>query len=96
MNKIEHYSNWCEIDRLDGKDIEDGEKLRIKWPDGTITKETVRVEADSYSMLEQGGAYTDIPTKEAYIEVKDTIHGLKVKHKLFLRAHLNKLRAERV
>jgi len=66
MKKIERYSNWCEIDRLDGVDLQDGEQLKVQWEDGTISIETVFVDKFHQRMSEQGGYY-DVPYSIAHI-----------------------------
>ena len=40
-NKCVILSDWCYYDQLDGKTLQNGEKLNIKWPDSSITEETV-------------------------------------------------------
>lgn len=68
MKKVITYSNWCEIDQLDGKDLENGEWLRVKWPDGSITRAKVRVEKTIYSISDMGSP-CDIPVSRAYVRV---------------------------
>lgn len=41
MSKIKHHSDWSSWDELDGKELEDGECLRIEWPNGRITEENI-------------------------------------------------------
>ena len=75
MKTIETHSNWCYIDRLDGKDIEDGESVRVEWPDGTITAERLRLKKERFPYNDHGHTY-DGDNWRAYIEV--TVHGLRV------------------
>lgn len=34
MKPVELYSSWCYIDYLDGKELKEGERVLIQWPDG--------------------------------------------------------------
>jgi len=68
MKKVERYSNWCEIDRLNGIDLVDGEKLKIKWEDGSTSIEVIKVEKYIDKILEQGG-YSDIKYSIAYVPI---------------------------
>lgn len=43
MAVIEQHSNWGYWDRLDGKIIENGERLLVAWPDGPPTVVAVKV-----------------------------------------------------
>lgn len=69
MEKVKRYSNWCEIDRLNGIDLIDGEKLKIKWEDGSTSIEVIKVEKYIDKILEQGG-YSDIQYSIAYVPIK--------------------------
>lgn len=66
MNKIERYSNWCYIDRLDGTDLVDGETLIIKWPDGQFQQTKIVVQRESQSYQDHGHT-GEIPVSTAYI-----------------------------
>jgi hypothetical protein len=68
MKNVETYSNWCEIDQLDGVTLKDGEWLRVKWPDGTKTRAKVRVEQTSYRISDMGSP-CDIPVSKAFVRV---------------------------
>ena len=61
MKKIEHVSNWNEHDELDGDVLEGGETLRIEWPNGRVTKETIKVRKGSKIEYDHGhsGEYRD-------------------------------------
>lgn len=69
MNKVETYSNWCEIDRLDGIDLVDGEFVHVLWPDGTETKGRVIVAKSSYEISDMGHPWT-VPASKSYLKVK--------------------------
>ncbi len=71
MQKITTDRNWREVDQLDGKDLRDGEYLRIMWPDGTYTNQTVKIESSSYNVSEQGqrDGY-DVPVRHAMVPIK--------------------------
>lgn len=83
MKPIEIYSNWCNFDRLDGKDLKDGENLRIQWPDGSVTLNVIKVRKSEYPYNDMG-VQTTIPESKAYVEVlyrglltEVRIHGLQ-------------------
>ena len=66
MNKIERYSNWCSVDRLDGINLRHGEILIIKWPDGQLQQIPIRVDVTTESVMEQGGP-TQIEVRHASV-----------------------------
>ncbi len=72
MNKVEIYSNWCYYDQLDGKNLKDGEKLKVRWPDGQETQENVILKKTSQTVSDMGHPY-DVPIHQAYVAV--TVHG---------------------
>lgn len=76
FSKIKTYSNWCEIDQLDGTDLQHGEKLKIQFPDGS--EEDHFVEVRQYqSYVEDMGRGTYIPNSEAYVTLK--YNGFKIR-----------------
>ena len=62
MKEITQNTNECAIDQLDGKDLVEGEKLRVQWPDGILTLETVHI-------MESRGL-ADFITRRAYLTVR--------------------------
>lgn len=40
---VKDSSRGYDIDQLNGKDLINGERLEIQWPDGSITKEIIFV-----------------------------------------------------
>ena len=66
MNKIERYSNWCYVDRLDGTDLVDGEILIVKWPDGQLQQVKIVVERKSQSYQDHG-IRNEMPVSKAHI-----------------------------
>lgn len=76
MNKIECYSNWCWIDRLDGVDLKNGELLFVRFPDGHAQGVECIVETKTVRVSEQGGHY-DAPSMRAFAEI--IYHGVPVK-----------------
>ena len=48
MSKIECYSNWCYIDRLDGINLVDGERLEVTFPSGETLQVTCKIIDQSY------------------------------------------------
>ena len=59
-------SCWREVDQLDGKDLIKGDKLLVKWLDGTITEEVVETEEFVNTYNDQGSR-TEIGVRKAYI-----------------------------
>jgi len=82
FSRIETYSNWSHIDRFEGQDIpESGIRVLVRWPDGYIDENTLRVEHGSFE-------YGDMdPNHKAYLDIEH--HG--VKNRLYLRKSLIEL-----
>lgn len=66
MNRIETYSNWCYLDRLDGKDLVDGEVLIVKWPDGQLQQTKIMVERKTQTYQDHGHN-GEMPVSHAYV-----------------------------
>ena len=69
------YSNWCCIDKLDGEEFANGEKVYAKWPDGGVTREKIRYVKGTDVVYDMGHNY-DAPDYRAFIDV--TFRGVKV------------------
>lgn len=54
MKPVEQVSNWGFWDVLDGKRLEEGERLRVRWPDGSETVETCRVQKAKFRYEDHG------------------------------------------
>jgi len=87
MTKIEVRSNWGYFDALEGRDLRPGECLRIEWPDGSTTEETIGVEDHGYESSREG----HISSMKAYVKV--LVRGAPAK--VWLR-EIQTLRAERI
>lgn len=74
MDKIERYSNWCWIDRLDGVDIQNGEVLFVRFPDGHAQNVTAVVKRRSVPWDDMGHPCS-LPESFAYAEIE--YHGVK-------------------
>jgi hypothetical protein len=74
MKKVEIYSNWCYIDRLDEKPLKNGELLLVRWANGDETTETVVVKNHSYTISDMGSPW-EVKVSEAYIE--NEVRGVK-------------------
>jgi hypothetical protein len=72
VKSIDRYSNWGYMDSLDGWTLVDGEVLRLQWPDGTVTTETIGVELGTMRYSDHGHDCTG-PDHKAYITT--THHG---------------------
>lgn len=73
MSKIERYSNWCWIDRLDGVDLKDGEMLFVRFPDGHHEGITCIVKPRKVSVQDMGSKY-DAPESLAFFKIE--YHGV--------------------
>jgi hypothetical protein len=80
MQEITIYGNWCDYDQLDGRNVEDGERMLLRWPDGVTEEHVVRVEK---RMGQTGdmGHMCDLPIRKAYIE--HTVHDVTIKIMLY-------------
>lgn len=79
MKKIETYSNWCYIDRLDGRDIDPegemvGELVNVLWPDKTLEKGLLLCVERSTERYTDHGTTGTMPNHKAYLQVD--LHGL--------------------
>ncbi len=52
--RVEVYSNWCSIDQLDGVALQNGDRLRVRWPDGREEVVAVTVVDESYEGSDHG------------------------------------------
>lgn len=69
MHPIERKTNWCEIDILNGIEIKNNERLRVKFPNDEILEITVLVVSDFYDISDMGHPYR-IPCRKAYLATK--------------------------
>jgi hypothetical protein len=65
MDEPTLHSDWGYWDHLDGRELREGERVRVQWPDDTITEETIRIEARDREEMDHGHAVT-IPDRWAY------------------------------
>ncbi len=56
------------VDQLDGKDLMEGEKLRMSWPDGSTEEVACQTERSS-KYMQDGNAHFDLFTSLAYVDV---------------------------
>lgn len=68
MEKIKRYSNWCEVDQLDGVDLKNNEVLKLKFPDGKVRKTKIKVKKTKEFVSDHGHS-EQIPVSEAFIEI---------------------------
>lgn len=76
MKPITTYSNWCYFDQLDGKNLEDGETLRLRFRDGTEKEIKISVECFEETISDMGSP-CQIPHRKAYTALK--VHGTEFK-----------------
>lgn len=75
MKPVAQVSNWGYFDALDGVTLQEGDQLRVQWPDGTITEETCRIHRAS-TRTQDHGHDVDLPFESAYVE--KTYRGVSV------------------
>lgn len=68
MSKVKLGGNWSYEDQLDGKTFEMGERVRITWPDGSVTHEVVRCVFGTAPSSDMGRPIK-IPTVEAFVMI---------------------------
>lgn len=77
--RIHNYSNWCEYDCYGPPvmkngfshscdKIENGDRVLVRWPNGTESEHVVELEKSSYREMDMGH-YTDIPVHRAFVKV---------------------------
>jgi hypothetical protein len=68
--KIDACQDWCDIDRLHGEFLKEGERLEVMWPNGSIEQITISIADHSYYVNDMGVPYR-IPVRKAHA---DTTH----------------------
>lgn len=83
MNRIERESDWGYWDTLDGVRLKDGERLRIRFLDGTESEHMIRVDHGTFTYSDQGHQGTG-ENHRAYVvavargeSLRQYIHGLE-------------------
>lgn len=69
MKKVEIYSNWCHYDVIDGVQIKTGDKLLIRWANGTETVHIAKVDSTVVYYSGHGGG-DDIPISKAFVTIE--------------------------
>lgn len=57
MARITRYSNWGGWDQLDGRTLQDGERLRLTWPNGFQETATIAVVDIGMNISDHGHSY---------------------------------------
>lgn len=80
MKPVEARSCYQEksADFLDGKELVDGERVNVEWPDGTRTEEVVRVEVASFH-TSGGGLVSYADGRDYRACILALVHGAPVK-----------------
>lgn len=73
--KITTGGNWSVEDQLGGRTIRDGERLRVRFPDGTVEELRAVVESSSHADSDMGRDIT-IPVHRAFARID--YHGASV------------------
>lgn len=79
MGTVKVGGDWAYIDQLDGISLKDGERLHVKWPDGTITIETCAIDRDTFTYNEMGHEGKG-PNHKAYLAI--SYKGVEVRYYL--------------
>lgn len=87
MSKIIRYSNWGYWEQLDGKTLQNGERLRVMWPDGVQEELTVIVVDHGVPIDHHGHSYTGKDVRA---------YAILYHHGVEIRVPLLGLEAERV
>lgn len=87
MSLITTYKDYCEIDRLDGVDLANGDRLRLTFPDGSVVDAEIGVAVSSYKS-QSGNQSETIRVRKAYID--EVVRGVST------RVYLAGLEAERI
>lgn len=88
MNKVATYSNWIYYETLDGVRLEEGELLKVKFPNGRVVNSVVHLE----HRTAPGDMSGPVPDIESFI----TVQVLGISVLVSLRKHANELLCERV
>ena len=80
MRSVEVISNWSYLDGLDGKPLEAGEAIRVAWPDGSTTEETVRIDRMVSRASDMGAPY-ELVTTHAIVVV--SVRGASARLRLY-------------
>lgn len=65
MNKVKRINNWSCWDELDGVELKNGEKIKVRWPSGKETIETVCV----IPLLDESSHFESNPQKLAFVNI---------------------------
>lgn len=68
MGNVIVRTNVGSFDELDGRYLVNGERIRVLWPDGSETDETVRLDVTSRSST-WNDMTIHVPVHQAYIDV---------------------------
>lgn len=66
---VNRDSGYRTADALDDVDLEEGEHLAVRWPDGTETIERVRLHRTYYADGSQTRAYVRASVRGAYVRL---------------------------
>lgn len=68
MKEILFYEGLIAVDRLDGKELVDGEKLRVKFADGTIEPHEVIIQSEHFNR-DKGGPL-ELVRRRAFFKIR--------------------------
>ncbi len=60
--------NWCYVDQLDGRHFEKGERVEVRWPDGSVSEHDVCLDTHIGTVSDMGRPCAH-ETTAAYVEV---------------------------
>lgn len=69
LEPIRVHSDWGWWDQLAGRTLHDGERLRICWPDGSETVETIAIDRGTRTVGDMGHDY-EAPIERAFVKAQ--------------------------
>jgi hypothetical protein len=76
FQRVTTDQSYRTVDQLDGKDLIQGEALRVRWPDGSVTEERVLLDRSESREQESCSTYLH-ETSIAYVSA--TVRGASAK-----------------
>jgi len=68
MKEILFYEGLIAVDRLDGKELVDGEKLMVKFADGTVEPHQVIIQSEHFNR-DKGGPL-ELVRRRSFIKIR--------------------------
>lgn len=69
MNQVNTFTEFADLDQLDGVTLVDGELLDVEFPDGVVERHRIRVKSWIERAGVASGRMIDTPFAKAYVEI---------------------------